>query len=152
MKACFTVELGGYRLIFVTHEVRPELGIAGGGIVKTHAMGEDTIAWLREELSKSDKPSMVFTHYAIHHEKPNHVPADREQVLAVLQGAKNLLAVFSGHTHVAETVEQEGIVNYILGSPTADLTVCGTPDAVYYEVDIEGDDITVTEHLFELRE
>lgn len=43
----YAVELGGYRLIFLTNEVKPELGTAGGGIVKTHSMGEDTIAWLR---------------------------------------------------------------------------------------------------------
>ncbi|MBR6794327.1 MAG: metallophosphoesterase [Clostridia bacterium] len=148
----FTVELGGYRLVFVTHEVRPELGTTGGGITKTHTMGESTVAWLKNELKTSKLPCLIFTHYAIHHEKPNAIPLDREQVLAAIHESGNVRAVFSGHTHVAETVEQEGIVNYILGSPTADLTVCGTPDAVYYEVDIEGDDITVKEHLFEVRE
>ena len=146
----YSVELGGYRLVFVTHEVRPELGTAGGGIVKTHAMGEATVEWLGNELKTSEKPCLIFTHYALHHEKPNAVPSDRDAVLKAILESGKVRAVFSGHTHIAATVEQEGVVNYVLGSPTADLTECGTPDKVYYEVDIEGEEIKVTEHLFEV--
>lgn len=147
----YAVELGGYRLIFLTNEVKPELGTAGGGIVKTHSMGEDTIAWLRKELKNSDQPCLLFTHYALFHEKENAVIQNVDRVLEAIREGGNVLAVFSGHTHVAYDREAGGVMNHVLGSPTADLTECGTPDAVYYEVDVKESKINITAHLFEVR-
>ncbi len=147
----YAVELCGYRLIFLTNEIKPELGTAGGGIVKTHATGEENIKWLRQEF-QSEKPCMLFTHYAVIHEKPNAVMADCDQVLAAIQEGKNVIGVFSGHTHRVACEEHDGIPYHIFGSPTADLDLTGYPDKVYYEVDICGKEIKVTEHLFEVED
>ncbi len=40
------------------------MGTAGDGILKTHAMAEADIEWLREDLKRSEKLALIFTHYA----------------------------------------------------------------------------------------
>ncbi len=154
-KFTYSLDLAGYHLVFMTNDLKPELGTAGGGTVKTHAMAEEDIAWLREDLQKNDKPCILFTHYTFVGDvwkSPYAVVKNKEELLEIMDADENLLAVFSGHTHKAYYERREGTEFHILGSPTADLTECGTPDAVYYEVDVCGREVKVTEHLFEVGE
>lgn len=144
-----SLDLCGYHLVFLTNGVKPELGTAGGGIPKTHAVSEDTIEWLREDLKRSKNPALIFTHYAFYGSDAN-VIKNGEQVLQVLRESGNVAAAFSGHTHRAYSEEHDGIAFHVLGSPTADLEESGRPDGVYYEVELCGGEITVTEHLFEV--
>ncbi len=151
----YSVDLCGYHLVFMTNDLKPELGTAGGGTVKTHAMAEEDIAWLRQDLAKNEKPCIICTHYPFTGDtwkSPYALIENRDKLFEIMDQDPRLIAVFSGHTHVAYNEERKGVKHIIFGSPTADLTECGTPDAVYYEVDIEGDQINVTEHLFEVRE
>lgn len=147
----YALDLGDYHLIFLTNEVRPERGTAGGGIPKTHALAEADIEWLRAELAGSEKPCLLFTHYTFFWPDAGLVMENADRVLEVIRASGKVQAVFSGHTHVAGSEEHDGVVYHVLGSPIADLQEVGAPDAVYYEVDLCGDRITVTEHLFDYR-
>ncbi len=151
----YSLDLAGYHLVFMTNELKPELGTAGGGTVKTHSMSEADIAWLKEDLAKNEKPCILCTHYVFLGDgwkSPYAKIENRDKIFEVLDEDKNLLAVFSGHTHVAYTEHRNGVDYHVFGSPIADLTLCGKPDGVYYEVDIDGKEIKVTEHLFEVGE
>ncbi len=146
----YSLDLCGYHLVFLTNEVKPELGTASGGILKTRAMAEADIEWLREDLKRSEKPALIFTHYAFFGEHDGAVMENCEQVLSAIDEGGNVLAAFSGHTHRAYTDLHNGVAYHVLGSPIADLEETGTPDKVYYEVDICGSEVTVTEHLFDI--
>lgn len=146
----YSLDLGGYHLIFLTNEVRPELGTAGGGTKKTHSLAEKDLVWLREDLQKTDKPCLIFTHYVFFEKVPGAGIQNAEQVVDVLHKSGKVLAAFSGHTHQAYSEKRSGIAYHVLGSPIADLQETGTPDKVYYEVDLRGSEITVTEHLFDI--
>ena len=61
---------------------------------------------------------------------------------------KTLLAVFSGHQHWTKKKVEDGIRYYVVGSLTENIHDDGIPDGVYFEVDIEGNQIEVKEcHL-----
>lgn len=154
-KFTYSVDLGGYHFVFMTNDIKPELGTAGGGVVKTHSMAEADIEWLREDLAKNDKPCILCTHYAFLGDgwkSPYAKIENREKLFEVFDGDQNLMAVLSGHTHVADAEQRNGVDYHVFGSPIADQTQCGKPDSVYYELEIEGRELKITEHLFEVGE
>jgi alkaline phosphatase len=64
--------------------------------------------WLRSDLQKTDKKTIVFIHQRLDVGSPygvNNAPAVRE----LLQQAGNVLAVFQGHSHKNDYLEIQGI-------------------------------------------
>ena len=154
-KFTYSLDLAGYHLVFMTNGLKPELGTAGGGVVKSHAMAEEDIEWLRADLQKNEKPALLFTHYAFLGEHWKSIYSrieNREKLLEILDADENMVAVLSGHTHIAYQENRNGVDYHVFGSPIADLTLCGKPDGVYYEIDVDGRELKVTEHLFEVGE
>jgi 3',5'-cyclic-AMP phosphodiesterase len=77
---------------------------------KDAVVSEEQISWLKEDLEKTNKKTMVFTHYTLADQDltGNHwfedspekclVP-NRNEVRNVLEQSKKVLAVFNGHLH-----------------------------------------------------
>ncbi len=81
----------------------------------------------------------------------------------IIKNDKNILAIFSGHQHWTEFLEEDGVKYYQLGSLveniedngikqfkfgdlTEDIKGEGKPDGVYFEVNIENKNLEVIEH------
>ena len=147
-KATYSLDLQGYHLVFLSPEVRPELGTARGGCYKAQYLGDSTIRWLENDLAENKLPALVFTHYPLAEDETEEDPLmfmkDRAQVKEILKNDPNLLAVFSGHQHVAKAFVENGVRYFLTGalvpSPDESGTVCGE----YMEVVVEGGSLTVT--------
>lgn len=64
--------------------------------------------WLEEDLSRTDLPSLVFTHQRI--DVSNHYGVKSgEEVRRILRESGKVRAVFQGHNHINEHQEIEGI-------------------------------------------
>ena len=152
--ATFSMDAEGYHLVFLSPELRPELGTARGGSYKTQYIGKDTLAWLKEDLEKSDLPTFVFTHFPMA-EDPRvqdecMFMKNSDDVKKILLDSGRVKAVFVGHQHTPRFVEEDGIPYYIVGSPTVSLFEDGIPIGVYRMIETEGDTFTATEQHIKL--
>lgn len=161
----FSKDVNGYHLVFLGLDVNCNLGkdlsLSEGGIIKTHFLSNNDLEWLRNDLKQNRLPSIVFVHYGIAEdtmegnwwfEKCPHYAllGNRKELKEILKEDKNLLAVFSGHQHWTKKIVEDGIPYYIIGSLTENINMDGIPDGVYFEVDINGKNLTVTEHHLKL--
>lgn len=148
-KSTCSVDMDGYHLVFLTTEVRSELGLGRGGCYKAQYMAQETIDWLKEDLERNELPCVVFTHYGLAEEEPINDECmfmkNRADVKAVLKNDKNILGVFSGHQHVTKTIVEDGIPYFLLGSMTACSETAGVPTGVYMELVLKGGRLDVTE-------
>lgn len=148
-KSTYSVDVQGYHLVFLSPEVRPELGIRRGGCYKAQYVGEETIAWLAEDLKKNQLPALVFTHYPLAEDETVDDPLmfmkDREAVKEVLRRDPNLLAVFSGHQHEAKRFVEDGVHYYLAGALVAAPDEKGIVRGQYQEVVVDGRTVTVTD-------
>ena len=145
-KATYSMDVKGYHLVFLSPQVRPELGIRRGGCYKSQYLGEKTIQWLADDLAKNELPALIFVHYPLAEDEMVDDPLmfmnDRARVKEILKNDPNLLAVFSGHQHVAKEIVEDG-VRYILAG-----ALCPAPDesgavrGEYMEVTLCGTDLT----------
>lgn len=145
----FSADLDGYHLVFLSPELRPELGMGRGGSYKTQYVGENTLAWLREDLQKTDLPTFVFAHFPMADDP--RVPDEcmfmknGADVKKILLESNRVKAVLVGHQHTPRFVEEDGIPYYIVGSPTFSPLEDGIPIGVFRMIETEGDTFTVTE-------
>jgi 3',5'-cyclic AMP phosphodiesterase CpdA len=147
-ESTYSIDHGGYHLVFLSPEVRPELGIRRGGCYKAQYLGDRTIRWLEDDLAKNKLPVLVFTHYPLAEDETEEDPLmfmkDRAPVKEILKKDQNLLAVFSGHRHVTKAFGEDGVRYYLTGalcpSPDENGAVCGE----YMEVVAEGGSLEVT--------
>lgn len=153
--ACtYSIDADGYHLVFLTTEVRPELGIDRGGCYKAQYLSEKDIMWLKRDLEKNTLPCLIFTHFIL--AEDNDISDEcaymknRDKVKEIIKQDKNVIAVFSGHTHKTKTYREDGVTYYVLGSLTWSVEANGIPDGVYFEVDLKDGDMTVTEHHMEI--
>ncbi len=146
----YSLDLCGYHLVFLTTRIDPERDSRGGGIYKTHFMSEEDLEWLRADLQQTDKPALLFSHYAFFGQTPGNVFANTGEILNIMDETQKVIATFSGHTHVPYLTTCKGVEFHVFGSPIADLQETGIPDALYYEVDVTEAGIKATEHLFDI--
>ena len=147
-KATYSLNFGGYHLVCLSPEVRPELGIRRGGCYKAQYLGDSTIRWLKNDLAENKLPALVFTHYPLAEDDTEEDPLmfmkDRAQVKEILKNDPNVLAVFSGHQHVAKAFVEDGVRYFLTGAlcpaPDESGTVCGE----YMEAVVEGGSLEVT--------
>ncbi len=150
-KATYSLDLHGYHLVFLSPEVRPELGIRRGGCYKAQYLGERTIQWLADDLAKNRLPALVFTHYPLAEDETVEDPLmfmkDREEVKAILRRDSHVLAVFSGHQHVAKEFTEDGVRYFLTGAlcpaPDESGNVCGES----MEVTLSGSDLTAANRV-----
>ncbi|MBO5060281.1 MAG: metallophosphoesterase [Clostridia bacterium] len=150
----YSVDAEGFHLVFLTTEIRPELGLARGGCYKAHYLSEQSIAWLKSDLENNQLPCLIFTHYALADDDEINDECmfmkNRADVKEIIKNNKNILAVFSGHTHRTKRYVEDGVIYYVLGSLIGCHEANGVPDGVYFEVDLKDGKINVTEHHIEI--
>ena len=150
-KSTCAFDLNGWHLVFLTTEVRCELGTARGGCYKAQYLARETIDWLREDLMKNTLPSLIFTHYALAEDDSINDECmfmkNRDEVKEIIRRHGNVKGVFYGHQHRTKTSVEDGIPHYGVGSPIADADMTGSPDGVYLEINLEKEDYKVTTHF-----
>ena len=148
-KSTFSIDRDGYHLVFLTTEVRCELGTERGGCYKAQYLSEKDVEWLREDLKNNTLPTLIFTHYALAEDPEINDECmfmkNREDVKRILRKDKNVKAVFSGHQHIQKTVLEDGLTYYLVGSMIAGTEIPDTPAGIYMEIDLEKERITVNE-------
>ncbi len=154
--ATFSVNIKGYHLIFLGLTVDAQIGTAEGGIQKTRIVSNEDLEWLKHDLEQNQLPIIIFTHFGIAEDEmkgnwwfekcPNSaLLQNRKEIKEIIKNQKNLLAVFSGHQHWTKKVTEDGVDYYVVGSLTENINDDGIPDGVYFIVDIDQDDVKVTE-------
>lgn len=150
-KSTYSLNKGGWHLVFLTTEVRPELGTGRGGCYKAQYLSDEHLKWLAEDLSKNTLPCLIFTHYALAEDESVSDECmfmkNRASVKEIINSNKNVKAVFSGHLHKSDMITENGIPYYLVGSPIADLKHLGRPDGAYVEINLDGEEVRVTEHF-----
>lgn len=153
-KSTFSVDAGGYHLVFLTTEVRPELGLGRGGCYKAQYMSDETIQWLKEDLAQNELPCMIFTHYGLAEDDEISDEClfmkNRADVKEIIRNDKNIAAVFSGHQHITKTIEEDGVKYYLLGSFTGCSEKAGVPEGIYFEIDTADGNLTIDTRRIEL--
>lgn len=144
-----SVDVKGYHLVFLSPQLRPELGTSRGGCYKSQYLGEANLRWLKEDLAKNSLPCLVFTHYAVAEDPAIDDDCmfmkDRAALKEILKQDKNLLAVFSGHIHISAQYVEDGVRYYLVGSPIDSPKENGVPESCYVEIELSGTDLTVRE-------
>lgn len=160
-KGTFSIDTNGYHLVFLTTEIRHELGLERGGIFKAQYISDEDIEWFKNDLSNNNLPSLIFTHFGLAEDdmegnywfeknSENALLKNRDVIKKIIQKDENILAVFSGHQHWTKIIEEEGIKYYVLGSLTENINNDGVPDGIYFEVDLEESKISIKEHHLSL--
>lgn len=148
-ESTFSIDADGYHLVFLTTEVRAELGTERGGCYKAQYMSEKGLRWLIDDLDNNSLPTLIFTHYALAEDPEINDECmfmkNREDVKKILRENKNVKAVFSGHQHIQKTVLEDGLTYYLVGSMIACTEIPDTPAGIYMEIDLEKERITVNE-------
>ena len=150
----YSLDVGGYHLVFLTTEVRAELGTLRGGCYKTQYMSEREIEWLRCDLENNSLPTIIFTHFPLAEDESIDDDCmfmkNRADVKEIIKKDKNILAVFSGHQHTTKFIEEDGVKYYLLGSLIALNEATGAPDGVYFELTLDGEKLAVEEYHIEV--
>lgn len=95
--------------------------------------------WLREDLSRTDLPTLVFTHQRI--DVANHYGVKSgEEVRDILRESGKVCAVFQGHNHLNEHREIEGI-HYV--TLAAAIEGAGEERNAYSVLEVYGDRLEV---------
>ncbi len=153
-RATYSLDVGGYHLVFLTTEVRPELGLARGGCYKTQYLSDNDIEWLDNDLANNKLPTVIFTHFALAEDetKPDEClfMKNREDVKKIIRNDKNILAVVSGHQHDTKTIIEDGVSYYLLGSLTGSHEVPGKPDGVYFEIELDSGTVSINKKNIDL--
>lgn len=152
----YSFDKDGFHFVFLTTDVRPELGIDRGGIYKTQTLPEKTLEWLEKDLDNNKLPCLVFTHFTLCEVESVPDPCmflkNRAEVKAIFEKHKNIKAVFNGHQHTPKIREEKGLTYYVVGSPTASPEENGVPIGEYAFVETYGSEITVSKRNIVLSE
>ena len=146
-KTTLSLDVEGWHLVFLTTEVRPELGTERGGCYKAQYLSDETLSWLESDLSENKLPTLIFTHYPICEDPNQKDPCmfmkNRAEVKKIINKCGNVRAVFSGHQHVSKTLVEDGIPHFLVSSLISDSKMVGTPDGSYLEIRIENEFFSV---------
>ena len=148
----YSVDMEGYHLVFMTNGISPEHAVAGSSVERARFVVKETLDWLQEDLQRNTKPCIIFTHFppiGCEGLAQRHVIGNTDELFAIIDSHKNILAVVSGHTHMAYKKQRNGVDYHVLSSPIASLERNGIPDATYYILDAVDGTVSVTECKFE---
>jgi len=144
----FSVDINGYHFILLGMELRHDLGLEEGGVLKTQYISKEDMEWLKKDLNNNQLPCLIFTHFGLAEDKmegnfwfeknPEYaLLKNRKDIKEIMKQDKNILAVFSGHQHWTKKLEEDNLPYYVLGSLTENINNDGIPDGVYFEVNLE---------------
>lgn len=120
----------------------------------TGSVDADQREWLRSELS-AQGPKVVFMHVPLDdpREGCDHAFLDRTQAdeLHKAFAASNVLAVFSGHVHMYDEREREGVLYVTSGGAGGPLYAAPEAGGVYHFalVKVKGEDVSVEKRTVE---
>ena len=158
-KWTFSKDVNGYHLVFLGLSCNGKLSQNDGGILKTRELSKKDLDWLKSDLANNSLPALIFIHYGLAEDNmagnwwfgknPEHaLLQNRKEVKEILEKSGKVLAVFSGHQHWTKTIVENGISYHVLGSLTEDFDFNGKPDGIWFMVDIDKDNLKITErHL-----
>lgn len=154
--ATYSLNINEYHLLFIGTDINNE-----DKTYRTQYISEKDLIWIQNDLEENkDKKIILFSHFGIAEDQnikenfwcysedgENLMLRNRIKLKEMLNG-KNIIAVFCGHQHWTKKLEENNINYYMLGSLTENINMDGVPDGVYFEVEIENDDVRVIEkHL-----
>jgi 3',5'-cyclic AMP phosphodiesterase CpdA len=146
--ATSAIDLYGWHLVFLTTEVRPELGTTRGGCYKAQYLSDETLAWLDSDLSANKLPALIFTHFPLADDSSEDDECmfmkNRDEVKRIIRERGNVRAVFCGHRHITKTIIEDGIPHFHVGSMIGDLDLKGEPDGAYLKIDLSESTLAVT--------
>lgn len=154
--ATFSLDKFDYHLVFIGTDINNE-----DKLYKTHYISECDLEWLKNDLEiNKDKKIIIFSHFGIaedvnikenfwcYSENGENLMLRNRTKLKELMQNKNIIAVFCGHQHWTKKIEEKGINYYMIGSLTENINDNGIPDGVYFEVEIEKENVRIIEkHL-----
>ncbi len=152
----YSVDIKGYHFVMLGLDVNNEIGHEFGGIFKTQFISKEDIEWLKNDLANNNLPVVVLTHFGLAEDdmkgnwwfekNPDHgLLGNRKEIKEILKTDKNLIAVFSGHQHWTKFHIEDGISYYVIGSLSENINDDGVPDGVYFEVTLNGNNISILE-------
>ncbi len=154
--ATFSIDINEYHLIFIGTDINNE-----DKEYRTQYISERDLEWLKKDLEiNKDKKIILFSHFGIAEDVnikenfwcysdngENLMIRNRNELKELIKN-KNIIAVFCGHQHWTKEIEENKINYYMIGSLTENINGDGIPDGVYFEVEIEKDNVNITEkHL-----
>ena len=155
-KTTHSLDVGGFHLVFLTTEVRPELGTERGGCYKAQYLSESDLKWLEEDMKNNTLPCLIFTHYALAEDESIQDECmfmkNRAEVKEIIKRSKNVKAVFSGHQHISKRLTEDGIDYHIVDSMIANSGISDEPRGTYLEIDTDGGEITVNTRRITVKE
>ena len=142
----FSININDYHFVILSTDIRDKECTENGGILKTHYVSDKDLKWLKEDLNKNNLPCIICTHFGLAEndmignywfgsEPELGLMRNRKQVKDIIKKDKNILAIFSGHQHWTQTLEEDGAKYYQLGSLTEN---------------IENENVKVIEHHVQL--
>ncbi len=152
----FSFNTNGYHFIILGNEVKKDIGIDRGGLFRTQFISDEDLKWLENDLAKTNLPSLIFTHFGIAEDNlknnwwfeknPEYaLLKNRKAVKDIIKG-KKIISVFSGHQHWTKHIEENGIKYHLLGSLTENINNDNIPDGVFFEVNLNNEDVEIIEH------
>jgi 3',5'-cyclic AMP phosphodiesterase CpdA len=156
----YSVDVAGCHLVVLSPEV-VDIDGHDGGISRTRNVSKKDLQWLKQDLANNKLPSIVFTHYGLAEDEmtgnawfegasEKALQGNRRAIKDILQSDKNLMAVFSGHQHWTKKITEQDVDYYLIGSLTENINNDGVPDAVWFEITVENNEIKVIEHHIKL--
>lgn len=115
---------------------------------------ETQLQWLRDDLSATNKRTLVFMHHSIADQDltgnfwfegaPHKaLVSNREEIRAILEESGKVIGVFNGHLHWNNLTIHNSIPYFSIQSCIEDISNNGTPSKSYAIVTVEGLDISV---------
>ena len=155
--ATFSFDLNDYHFIILTTDIREDLGENDGGIYKAQCMSEKDISWLKKDLVNNKLPCVIFTHFGLAEDKQignywfennpeDGLMSNRKEIKDIIEKDNNIIAIFNGYQHWSKQLQENGKNYYVVGSLTDNVDMLGKPDGVYFEVDLQDNNIKLIEH------
>ena len=155
-KATYSVDINDYHLVFIGTDINEE-----DKSCRTQYISKEDLEWLKNDLEKNnDKKIIMFSHFGIAEDKDiknnfwcytedgENLMLRNRDILKELMRNKNIIAIFCGHFHWTKKIHEDGFDYYMVGSLTENINNDGIPDGVYFEVEINDNNVNVIEkHL-----
>ncbi len=120
----------------------------------TPTISPKQIEWLKQDLAKTNKPTVVFIHHLLSDQdltgniwfegKPHRsLISNREEVRVILEDSKKVVAVFCGHNHWNRMDIHNGIPYFTIQSLVENFKNAGIPSESYALVNLNKTDISV---------
>lgn len=125
-----------------------------GGGVSHIRINQEQVGWLKKDLKKTNKKTIVFVHHSLAEEnlkyhfwfenRPNVcLIQNREEVRNIIEDSGKVVAVFMGHLHWNRPNNHNSIPYFTLQSMVQDIDRKGFPSNSYTIIDIDKKSINV---------